>query len=219
VNTETKKDWLDEPVTSNDSPGAPVASDDNDTWLRIESAFKMPYDSVRFQCMKGSNRVWACDGEYVAYRPVNHTSGREVNPRTAQRHQSFLDSGHYEHVGTFDEVQIFKLLPGSPFRRDNRVVTPGQNLATDMRECAIAAVRRDWVLYHDILEVVAGNIKSRYDANTAAVVYGDILAYIRNLTEMRSGPIQAEVDAGLASVRKKRGLNAGKKILVPMAQS
>ena len=181
----------------------------DDDWLRLDTVFKMPYDSVRFQCMRGTGRVWACDGEYVACRPKDFHDG------TRTRHQGFLNSGHYKHVGTFDDVQIFELLPGSPFRRDNRTLIPGVNLYQDMRECAKAATTRDWVLYHDILEAIATNVKAAYDANMAREMFGDIVTQIRNLIQMRGGPSVAEVDAALANVRKRRGVGVDRKILLP----
>lgn len=194
---DSESAWLGE--------SAPVS---DDAWLKTD-AFALPYDAVRFQCMRGTGRVWACDGEYVACRP----SG--FNPGTAERHASFLASGHYRHVGTFDDVQIFELLPGSPFRRDNRSFIPGVNVWQDMLQCARAAVARDWVLYNDILEEIAKNIKAKYHPDAATQVYGDVLQQIFNSIYLRGGPTQAEVDAGLANVRRARGAGQARVIMIP----
>lgn len=205
-------DWLDQaPVStaadgSETSPSAVAVEGD---WLETGSQFATPYAAVRFMCMRGSGRVWACDGEYVACRPGGFHEG------TRERHQRFLASGHYKHVGTFDDVQVFELLPGSPFRRDNRTLIPGVNLYQDIRECAIAAVNRDWVLYHDILEAIAENVKARFSGEAANEFWGDVLSSIFQSIARRGGPTQAEVDAGLNRVRMARGLGKGRVIAIP----
>jgi hypothetical protein len=191
-------------------PSVPAAAVEAESWdwLRIESACKMPYDKARFSVMQGTGRVWACDGEYVACRPKKFHEG------THSRHQRFLAAGHYEHVGTFDDVQIFKLLPGSPYRRDTATFLPQLNLFECMRQAQLAAVARDWVLFVDILEEIAGRIKQHLHEAQAKVVYDDILSSVFAGIQMRRGPSQAEVDAGVHNVRKKRGF-VGKMIAVP----
>ena len=189
-----------------ETPEAPAPEAD---WLKIETRTKMPYDNVRFMCMQGGGRVWACDGEYVACRPKSFHEG------TRTRHENFLASGHYEHVGTFDDVQIFKLLPGSPFRRDNTTFIPGVNLWQDMRQAARAAVARDWVLYTDILEEIASNLKRKIHPDLAKDVWEDTLSQIMQSIYLRGGPSQAEIDAGLSNVRTRRGAAKGRVIAMP----
>src|SRR6186713_2238165 len=55
------EDWLAQPPDTVSQPDiSPV----------IETQkFAARYDALRFQVMKGTHRVWACDGEYVACRP------------------------------------------------------------------------------------------------------------------------------------------------------
>lgn len=189
-------------------PEAAAAAPEDWGWLRVETACKMPYDKARFSVMQGTGRVWACDGEYVACRPKAFHEG------THARHQRFLQSGHYEHVGTFDDVQVFKLLPGSPFRRDTTTFLPNLNMFECMRQAQLAAVARDWVLFVDILEEIAARLKHHLHEAQAKVVYDDMLASIFVGIQMRQGPSQAEVDAGVANVRRQRGY-AGKMIAVP----
>lgn len=196
----------------------PVADIDTADWLRVESGGKLPYDNVRFSVMQGSDRLWACDGEYVACRPKGFHSA------TRERHERFLASGHYEHVGTFDDVQVFKLLPGSPFKRETKTFIPGRSLWSDIRGAAIAATARDWVLFHDILESIATGLKAAHAAAAAeggdrnghgvdaATMYQDALDQVFINIAHRRGPDRAEVDKGLASVRRARGL--GSKVLV-----
>lgn len=203
-------DWLDSPAPASADTAAPSTVDGD--WLEV-TRIGTPYDGVRFSCMQGSGRVWACDGEYVACRP----SG--FHDATRRRHDGFLRSGNYRHVGTFDDVQVFELLPGSPFRRDNRTLIPGMNLYEDMREAAKAACSRDWVLYHDILEAMASSVKARFHDGQAKVVFEDILAQIEQSIRLRGGPTQAECDAGIGDVRRRRGVGRGRAIALPSARA
>lgn len=188
-----------------------VAVDDG--WLdlsvgdgTIKNTTALPYDSLKFACMRGTDRVWACDGEYVAYRPFNRTFDKEVNPRTKERHEDFLASGHYEHVGTFDEVQIFKLLEGSPFKTVAKNYVVGRDYWADIREAAKIACRREWVDFHDFLEAMAKGIKHNRTPAFAESAWVDALNQIMINIYQRTGPTPAECAAGIAIVREKRGL-------------
>lgn len=213
--SQVQLDWLESSTPADAAPSAAPAVAEAD-WLEIEvPKARVPYDELRFSCMRGTGRVWACDGEYVAYRPYNHSLDKEVNTRTAERHANFLASEHYQHVGTFDEVQVFKLLDGSPFKRNTKTFIPGQNLHEDVRQAAIAACDRDWVLYHDILDAVASGLKTYLTPTFAASKYEDCLATVFVNIEQRGGPTRAEVDAGFGDVRKRRGYGGGKIVAVP----
>lgn len=193
--------WLDAPIRT-----APA---DDSNWLETGYSFHMPYDTVRFLCMKGSDRVWACDGNYVACRPT------AFHEHTRNRHAGFLASGHYKHLGTFDDVQVFELLPESPFRRDNTTYIPGVNLHSDMRACAISACSGDWVLHVDILDEIAKNIKGNFHPAAATEMWNDTLSHIQQLIDMRRGPNAAMCGAQLSLVRQRRGLGKGRVIQMP----
>jgi hypothetical protein len=198
-------DWLDTPAPE-PAPQTPATTDTAD-WLEVAPELpeylKIPeldnpsdgvevpragaaLKDIRFEVMKGSGRVWACNGRYVACRP----SG--FNPATAARHNRFLRSGHYKHVGTFDDVQLFELQPGSPFYRE-----PGDPRAGDLRSliraAAIAAVKRDWGAYVDLLSEIATRLKSSAPADTqgnrdlrwAEDSFNNIREYIEQLAFMR----------------------------------
>jgi hypothetical protein len=191
-----------------EAPTAPAVETEGWDWLRIETVCKLPYDKARFSVMQGTGRVWACDGEYVACRPSKFHEG------THARHRRFLEAGFHEHVGTFDDVQIFKLLPGSPFRRDTTTFLPQLNMFECIRQAQLAAVARDWILFVDILEEIAARLKHHLHEAQAKVVYDDILSSVFAGIQMRRGPSQAEVDAGVHNVRKQRGYQ-GKMIALP----
>lgn len=200
-------DWLDVGVVNE------AASMSEDAWLAltpgdgtIKHTTGMPYDALKFACMRGTDRVWACDGEYVAYRPYNHVLDKAVNPATRERHQNFIDSGHYEHVGTFDEVQIFKLLDGSPFKTVAKNYIVGRDYWADIRQAAQIACRREWVDFHDFLEAMAKGIKHNRTAGFAELAWQDALNQIMINIYHRVGPTPAECAAGIQIVREKRGL-------------
>jgi hypothetical protein len=190
-----------------------------------------PYAKLRFEVMKGSNRVWACNGRYVACRP----SG--FNEATRSRHNRFLASGHYKHISTSDDVQIFELLPSSSFYRTEGDVRAGGWYEL-LRAAAQAAVARDWGAYVDLLEEIATRLKSTPTGATGAIDtdlakdrFADTLEHLEQLIYMRWTyrqemkkiedhnlamiAMRAEIDAGVQNVRAARGHATGRKIALP----
>jgi hypothetical protein len=190
-----------------DSPPKP------DDWLSIEdpNAGKTTreFESLLQSCMRGTNRVMACDGQFLAYRPFNHVFDKEVNPRTQQRFADFQAAGHFEHIGTFDEVQIYKLLDGSPFKQSKKNYVIGTNYWKDIRDAAKAACARDWSTYHDLLGAMAMAMKAGRDPNFARAIWGDTLNHIAVTIQQMRGPTEAEVNAGFVGVRRARGISKG----------
>lgn len=206
---EAVADWLDVSAPASDDGWLELAAGDG----TIKNTTALPYDALKFACMRGTDRVWACDGHYVAYRPRNREFDKEVNPRTHERHQDFLAAGHYEHVGTFDEVQIFKLLDGSPFKTVRKDYIVGRDYWADIRQAAVIACKREWVDFHDFLEAMAKGIKHNRTANFAELAWQDALNQIMINIYHRQGPTPGECAAGIAIVREKRGLRRG--IILP----
>ena len=54
----------------------------------------------------GKKKIWASDGAFVWFRR------KLANPATLERHNRFLATGEYKHVGTQDDVEIYELMPG-----------------------------------------------------------------------------------------------------------
>ena len=183
---------------------------------RADAALK----DIRFEVMKGSSRVWACNGRYVACRPSDFK-----NPRIAERHNQFLRTGHYRHVGTFDDVQLFELTEASPWYR-----TPGDARAGTwyevLRAAAQAAVARDFGAYVDLLEEIASRLKSaaarsEVEQDMARDRFNDTMEYLEQLIFMRwsadkdmrkledhglmMNTMRAELDAGVHDIRARRG--------------
>ena len=179
------------------------------SWLEIESIeapkAALPYDALRFQCMRGSGRVWACDGRYVAYRPFNHALDNQANPVFQERVERFQREGHFEHMGTFDEVQVFKLKPESPwYAYEDKAYTAGLSLWGDINHAVKLACKRDWKDYTDLLEAMATGMLAGGDV-FARKRWEDALNHIMVGIYQRGGPLAAEVSAGVANVRAARG--------------
>ena len=191
----------------------------------ITPGVKLPLEHKRARAMvkklSGTDRMWCCDGEYVFFRPTRVVEGVKTvvaNPTTLQRHQRYIAEGQYTHVETQDDVEIYKLSETSPFARKG--VYLGELKDSDVRrQAAIAAGKRDWVLYVDCLEEMASRIKGRYDPAQARLIYEDHLAYLANLISMRGGPTAAECAAGLANIRQRRGVGTGRVIMLPQGRA
>lgn len=211
-------DWLDiEPAAPQNPPSAPAAPPADDEWLNLEdpnagkttAAFRHLINA----CMRGTDRVMACDGEYLAYRPFNRAFDKETNPRTKERMTMFLEKGHYTHLGTYDEVQIYRLEPGNPYRHTAKQYVVGRDRWADIRKAATAAIHRAWADYHDILGGMATAIKSGpgRDQALARVMWEDTVNLVAvAIQQMRAGnpdaPTEKEVNEGFIGVRRDRGI-------------
>ncbi len=158
--------------------------------------------------MRGTNRVMACDGHFLAYRPYNREFDKETNPRTIERFSDFQAAGYFRHVGTYDEVQIYELLEGSPFRHKANYIA-GQDYWRDIRQAAKLACDRNWPDYHDYLGAMATAIKSGRDPTFAAALWNDAVAQVAVMVLQMNGPPEAEVNAGFTGVRRARGISKG----------
>ncbi len=198
-------DWLD----------TTPAAEPEEEWLKIEDptagkvtlAFQHLVDS----CMRGTDRVMACDGHYLAYRPFNREKDKETNPRTRERFADFCAAGHYLHIGTYDEVQIYELLEGSPFRHKANYVA-GQDYWRDIRQAAKLACERNWPDYHDYLGAMATALKSGRDPGFARTMWDDTINQVAIAVKQIGGaaaPSEKEVNAGFTGVRQARGISKG----------
>jgi hypothetical protein len=176
----------------------------SDDWLElptVESAVKLPGEKQRGKRMQhglGKKKVWASDGSFVWFRR------KLANPATLERHERFLSTGEYQYLGTQDDVEIYKLMPGSPFKRVEAVDFGALKFYDARRQTIRAAVRRDWATFIDGLEHLAGGIKGAYDPAMAKTVYNDLLSYVFVQVAMRGGPSQEEVDREVVALRKRR---------------
>lgn len=212
--------WLDE------SRAADVDWLDAAPTVRVESSGKAKKERGRFQSMAkklvGRSRVWACDGEYVAFRR------KMSNPATLQRHEQFLKTGDYKHIGTYDDVEVYELQASSPFKRevvDFTEMVPDRNrkgsfqlkwnFSMVRRYAVLAACRRDFGLFVDALQELAGRLKGTYHEAQATMMYNDELVWIFHLINLRGGPSPVETDQGVQAVRQRRGEDRNRVLMLP----
>lgn len=188
-----------------------VGSSD-DEWLNIgdPNAGKVTaaFQGLVNACMRGTDRVMACDGHFLAYRPFNREKDKEANPRTKERFNDFIAAGYYKHIGTYDEVQIYELLEGSPFRHKS-AYTVGTSIWGDIKQAARAACERNWSDYHDILGGMATAVKAGRDPIFAKAMWDDTVNQIGIAIQQMRGPSEKEVNEGFMEVRRKRGIARG----------
>jgi hypothetical protein len=184
--------------------------DSEPSWLQIETIetpkAALPYDALRFQCMRGSGRVWACDGRYVCYRPFNHALDKHANPVFQERVEKFTRDGHFIHLGTFDEVMVFQLKPESPwYAHEDKAYTAGQSLWGDIQHAVNLACKRDWRDYTDLLEAMAGGMMAGRDPAFARQQWEDAVGQVMTGIYQKGGPLPAEIRAGVQNVTAARG--------------
>lgn len=170
-----------------------------------------PFRHLVDSCMRGTNRVMACDGKWLAYRPFNREFDKETNPRTKERMAMFLEKGFYRHVGTYDEVQVYELLEGNPYLQKRDYVV-GQDYWADIRKCARAAINREWADYHDLLGGMATALKAGRDPSFARAVWNDTINQIAIAVKQmggKSAPTEKEINEGFTGIRKARGISKG----------
>lgn len=164
---------------------------------------KIPNEK-KFEVMRkkycGNDRTWATDGRFVMFRRKN------ANIEALQRHNDFVDRGHYVYLGTSDDVEMYKLTPHSPFYR-REIDLRELSLPALQRAASILACKGDWKTYVDCIEEVAGRIKASYDSGTAKEVFNDTIGYIYVLISLRGGPSGNAIGEQVAIVQasRKRG--------------
>lgn len=204
------EDWLEIPVdaatTTKDSSG--------EDWLKIEdpNAGQTPlsFQHMIDTCMRGTDRVMATDGKYVAYRPFNREFDKETNPRTKERMNMFRAAGHYKHLGTYGEVEIYETMPGSPYYHEaNKAYVVGRSYWGDIRQAAQLAYDRKWAEYHDFIHGMATAMKGgNRDAIFAKTLFDDAINQIGvQISNMGQGaPTEKEVNDGFLGIRQARGI-------------
>lgn len=205
--------WLDGPEPADD-------------WLDIEdpNANRTPaaFRALVEACMAGTERRMANAGNYLAYRPYNPRTEKEVNPRTRERFENFISAGEVKHLGTYDDVQIWEFQPGSPYyHQGNKAYIVGLNYWNDVRQAARLACERKWAEYHDFLEAMAvavkggaprapdGSIDRGFGATMWADTLNQVLAQVERIRQADKGaPTDGEINAGFVGVRRARGIQS-----------
>ena len=223
-------DWLDtEPAIPATTPDqaieAKISGATDEDWPTIEDAnalkVKQPFRHLIDSCMRGTNRVMATDGKYLAYRPYNRAFDKETNPRTKERMNMFREKGFYKHLGTWDEVEVYELMPGNPYYHDGeKAYVVGTDYWADIRTAAKLACERKWPEYHDFLGGMATAMKGGgRDPAFAKTIWEDTINQITGLiNQIRQGnpavPTEKEINEGFIEVRRARGIQTRGAVLL-----
>lgn len=198
---------------------------DEFSWLDVRPAVHSGLENRGAGIMReggqgGKDRIWWCDGEYVWFRRS------KSNPETLKRHDLFVADGDYTYIETQNDVEVWQLQPQSQFKSD--VVTGKQIDIAQMnnynlrRQAALAACRRDWQAFRDIMSFLRERInalnscsktpgqttplaESIYAENYMAVVYS---------IEQRRGPSAGEINRELLAMSQNKMENKHKYISI-----
>lgn len=184
------------------------------------------FDEVMRQAAQlGKDRVWFTDGDYIAFRR------KKANPATLERHNRFTANGDYEHIGTSDDVEIYKLNASSPFKIKPPDRTGAQPHIIDLaqldwynvrRQAAKAACRRDWKTFRDIVAFMRESLNRNVGQDTAArwtqgfcdTIWSETYQALMLAIKMRQGPSPAEINKALNDLRMQDGTAVGRIITI-----
>jgi len=156
---------------------------------------------------EGKDRIWWCDGEYVWFR-----RGKS-NPETLKRHNQFVADGDYKHVETQGDVEIWQLQPQSQFKSDviagKQIDIAKMNNYNLRRQASLAAVRRDWQAFHDIMTFLRERINAVHGLNLAGaeMYYAEAYMAVMASIQQRAGPSPNEINKELRSLMGKDPIN------------
>lgn len=213
MNTPSDTSWLDSPPTA--APESPAP--------RIQAARSLVNESRRgapvTMTIAGKGRTWHSDGKYIWFRR------KKANPATTQRLNSHIEKGEIKFLVTSDDVEMYEVLPNSPFHRRSAQDLMQVDLSS-LRWIAIhAAKQRDWVAFVDSLSELASRVKGKVysDGGTATgefarQLYTESLNYLFHLVSASGGPQREEIDREVQNVQIARGLSRGSHIVLPPAQ-
>lgn len=159
---------------------------------------------MREGAMKGKDRIWWCDGDYVWFRRA------KSNPATLQRHDRFVAGGDYKHVETQGDVEIYELQQKSPFK--TKTIDIGEmNDYNVRRQAALAACRRDFQTFFEIMTYLRERIGIRHRSPGktdmtpfAENVYAETYMAVMESIKMRRGPSPDEINRELAALSQKK---------------
>lgn len=200
----TDTSWLDSPE--------PTA--------RIVAARSLVNESKRgapvSMTIAGKGRTWHSDGKYVWFRR------KKANPATTQRLNDHLAKGEIKFIVTSDDVEMYEVLPHSPFFRGEQQDLMQVNFTT-LKWIAIRAAKAGkWEKFVDTLSEIASRIKGKVYSDGgqatgefARMIYSESLNYIFRLASMAGGPAREVIDQEVQAVQSRRGSQRSEIILPP----
>ena len=193
--------------------------------LHVPNVGKLPGEVMQAGAKLGKDRVWFTDGDYIWFRR------RLANPATLERHNRFTANGDYEHIGTSDDVEVYKLNEKSPFKIRPPERAGAQPRVLDLaqmdwynvrRQAAKAAVRRDWKTFRDIVAFmreslnrnVGQDTESKWTQGFCDTIWAETYQALMLSIKMRGGPTPVEINAALNGLRVKDGASVGRLITI-----
>ncbi len=152
---------------------------------------------------EGKDRIWWCDGEYIWFRRA------KSNPETLKRHDIFVKAGDYKYVETSGDIEIYQVKPQSQFATGKQLDITMMNNYNLRRQAALAACRRDWQAFHDVMSFLRERINAQNRAPTGGVtpLADDIYAehYMGVITSIiqRNGPSAGEINQEIIALTQK----------------
>ncbi len=169
---------------------------------------------MRDGAQDGKDRIWWCDGEYVWFRRS------KSNPETLKRHDNFVADGDYRFIETQGDIEIWQVQPQSQFATATKQINIGQMGTYDVRrQAALAACRRDWTAFRDIMSFLRERINAVHGANAAGaeLQYSEQFGAVIASIAQRVGPTVGEINRELMALADRRGDNAHKMITIAAA--
>lgn len=158
----------------------------------------------------GKDRVWWTDGEYVWFRRS------KSNPATLERHEKFIAAGDYKHVETQGDVEIWELQTSSPFKRSKQIDIGSMDLYNLRRQAALAACRRDWQAFLDIMSYLKERIMQKHGAaaGRGEIEYAEQYTGVMLSIEQRNGPSAGEINQQVFALRQRKGEDRNRLITI-----
>ena len=181
---------------------------DEFSWLDVRPAVPSGLENrgagiMREGGQEGKDRIWWCDGEYIWFRRS------KSNPETLKRHDQFVADGDYHYIETQNDVEIWQLQPQSRFKSDavagKQIDIAEMNNYNVRRQAALAACRRDWQAFHDVMSFLRERINATHGANLAGaeMQYAEMYMAVMASVEQRNGPSAGEINRELLALVHK----------------
>lgn len=158
----------------------------------------------------GKDRVWWCDGEYIWFRRD------KSNPETLKRHDKFVADGDYRFVETQNDVEVWQLQPQSVFASKKQIDIGSMDVYNVRRQASLAACRRDWLAFRDIMTFLRERVNVLHGANVAGaeMEYAEQYMAVICSIEQRDGPAVGEINRELHALADRRGENKSRMISI-----
>ena len=163
---------------------------------------------------EGKDRIWWTDGEYLWFRRS------KSNPATLARHNKFTEDGDYQYIETQNDIEIYQLRPQSQFKSDAVVGRQTDIAQMDnynvRRQAALAACRRDWQAFHDIMTFLRERISAVHGANLAGaeMYYAEAYMAVMASIQQRAGPSPNEINKELRALMGKDPISKRRMITI-----